>query len=252
MSDTSSDLVNQQAAPETAGRRFDMPSLSGSAEEQASLWNALSCTPGIGVSVVDIHGLLLFVNNTSLVLFAGRTDIDYQGKSIGDFHSPEFTRERLELLDRVVKTGKPAIMRHVYLAQRIQSTLWPIRDRKPPFNRIVVVSRHGSDSEPFGNSGIETFDSQYIELGELNVLTKREFEIFVMLGHGLNIPSISRVLFRSPKTLERHKTAIARKLSLKSQADIVRIVSLLGLSYDDTKRKRLLNEPLEKIPSPIT
>ncbi len=223
--------------------RIDFPGFSRSFDEQASFWTAFSNTPGIGVSIVDLQGNLLFVNDTSLELFSGRTNIDYRLKTIADFHSPEFTTERLALIEKVLTSGKASIIRHVYLSRKITSTLWPIRDSKPPFNRVIVVSRYGNESDDEEHPEIDLVESDYIELGRLNVLTKRELEVFVMFGHGLNIPKISKILCRSPKTLERHKTAIAKKLSLKSQADMVRLVSLLGLTYEDTKRTRLTSEP---------
>lgn len=213
---------------------------------QKAFWKAFSRTPGVGVSVTDTEGRLLFVNDTALVLFEGHAEVDYLGKTIADFHSPEFTKERLALLKKVVDDRKPLILRHVFLGQCIQSTLWPINDRKPPFNRVIVISKHQVGN---GNASdeIESVESDYIELGQLNVLTSRELEVFVMLGHGMGIPEIAKTLFRSPKTLERHKTAIAKKLHLKSQAEMVRVVTLLGLHYDDAFRKRLPNEPVKRV-----
>ncbi len=240
-------IDDAKLASEQSIHRRDLPGFSGGLGEQAGFWMALSETPGIGVSIVDLKGSLIFVNKTSLEIFSGRTDIDYHGKTIGDFHSPEFTGERLALLAKVVETGKPHVIRHVYLGRKVVSTLWPIRDKKPPFNRIIVVTKYGSDADATMPNDYETVDSDYIELGELNVLTKRELEVFVMFGHGLNIPAVSKILYRSPKTLERHKTAIAKKLGLKSQTEIVRLVSLLGLTFDDAKRTRLTNEPIEKV-----
>ncbi|MEZ6087757.1 MAG: hypothetical protein R3C05_06990 [Pirellulaceae bacterium] len=35
-----------------------------------SLWGAVSQTPGVGVSITDREGRLLFVNDTSMVLFS--------------------------------------------------------------------------------------------------------------------------------------------------------------------------------------
>lgn len=240
------------AHSQTHIERQDMPSFASNPEERNTFWSALARSPGIGVSIVDLQGNLLFVNDTSLEIFSGQRDIDYHGKKIGDFHSVEFTTERLKMISRVITSGKATVMRHVYLGRKIVSTLWPIRDSKPPFNRVIVVTRYGNDADNAAEvDDLPVFDSDYAELGELNVLTKRELEVFVMFGHGLNIPAISKILDRSPKTLERHKTSIAKKLGLKSQTDMVRIVSLLGLTYEDTKRIRLENEPASKVPVSI-
>jgi DNA-binding CsgD family transcriptional regulator len=238
---------SEHQATEPMQLRVDIPGVPETSAARTAFWKAFSRTPGVGVSVTDTEGRLIFVNDTALVLFEGHTDVDYLGKSIADFHSPEFTRERIELLKRVVESRKPLIMRHVFLGQSIQSTLWPINDRKPPFNRVIVISKQQIGKSESSNDEIESIESEYIELGQLNVLTARELEVFVMLGHGMGIPEIAKTLFRSPKTIERHKTAIAKKLSLKSQAEMVRVVTLLGLSCEDAFRKRLLEEPVKKV-----
>jgi DNA-binding CsgD family transcriptional regulator len=234
------------AEPLTQGdklpRRLDTPPISLAPFERDVFWSTLSRTPGVGVSVTDTKGRLLFVNDTALELFEGHANVDYHGKTIADFHSREFTEERLKLIEKVVKSNKPCIFRHVILGQAIESTLWPIRDRHEPFDRVIVITRRRVGGNDTKIEAIETVDSEYIELGQLNVLTPRELEVFIMLGHGMSIPQIAKALIRSPKTLERHKTAIARKLSLKNQAEMVRIVTLLGLSYEDAFRTRLTSE----------
>lgn len=227
--------------------RVDMPGLSGTRVEQAAFWKALSRTPGVGVSVTNAQGRLLFVNDTALDLFEGHTDVDYHGKTIADFHSPEFVEERLAILKKVVESHKPIKMRHVFLGRSIESTLWPINDRKPPFNRVIVVSKLQVGESDSSDKSIETVESDFVELGQLNVLTQRELEVFVMLGHGMSIPQIAKTLYRSPKTIERHKSTIARKLTLRTQAEMVRIVTLLGLTCEDAFRTRLMEEPVERV-----
>jgi len=151
--------------------RVDMPGAPDTPVAQAAFWKAFSRTPGVGVSVTDTQGRLLFVNDTALVLFEGQTNVDYLGKSIADFHSPEFTEERLGLLKKVVESRKPLIVRHVFLGQSIQSTMWPINDRKPPFNRVIVISKQQVGTGDKIDSDIESVESDYIELGQLGILT---------------------------------------------------------------------------------
>lgn len=131
-------------------------------------------------------------------------------------------------------------MCHVYHGHRIHSTIWPIRDRKPPYNRVVVVSRSlsGHDLAAIPESA-EMVETRYIDLGPLNALTQRETEVAVLLGHGLSVPKVAELLHRSPKTIERHKSAISEKLKLHGQAELVVVVTEMGLDLDDTKLKRL-------------
>jgi DNA-binding CsgD family transcriptional regulator len=218
-------------------RRFD----SGESSLSLAAWNAISQTPGVGISITDANGRLLFVNDTSLVLFSGTTDVDYAGKTIADFHPKEFVAERLSLIARVLREGKPIRLRHIYLGKPIESTIWPLKDNLPPHNRVLVVSRTSSNAV-MPNSippDVESVESKYIDLGPLNVLTKRELEVLVLLGHGMSIPKVASILFRSPKTIERHKTAIGKKLSLRGQSELVNMVTMMGLELRDSQRKRL-------------
>lgn len=206
----------------------------------AELWLAMSQTPGIGVSITNAAGLLLFVNNTTAALFSGDPNIDYYGKSIADFHPPAFVQERLELIRRVLKENKPLAIHHVYHGTSICSTVWPIRDRTPPHDRVLVISRPGpmQSVDAIIPTAIETVSTNYIDFGPLNVLTKRELEVAVLVGHGLTVPQVAATLHRSPKTVERHKEAIAKKLCMHSQSQLVQVITTMGLQLKDTALQR--------------
>lgn len=205
-----------------------------------TLWLALSRSPGIGVSITDVDGRLLYVNDTAMVLFSERSDVDYGGKTIADFHPPEFVRERLEMIRRVVEEKKPLAIRHLYHGRRIESTVWSIHDRLAPYDRVLVISHVTNLEIAIGvdTKAIETIHSEYIDLGPYNILSPRELEVFVMLGHGLSVPRTAAILHRSAKTIQRHKAAISKKLGLHGQAELVHFVTQMGLDLKDTRLKR--------------
>lgn len=209
--------------------------------DSPEMWMALAQTPGVGVSITDTHGNLLFVNDTSLVLFSGSADTDYYGKTIADFHPPEFVAERLALINRVLTENRPLAIRHILNGNPIFSTVWPIRDRIEPFNRALVISRPGPALEVDGQipSNIEVVPTEYIDLGPLSILTRRELEVLVLLGNGMSVPRAAAILHRSPKTIERHKESVSKKLSLRGQAELVYLVTSLGLELSDARLKRL-------------
>ena len=227
--------AQEEMTSRVTSARIDPPAF-----DPGSMWTALSCTPGVGVSVTDAEGRLLFVNDTTMVLFSKTTGIDYAGKRISDFHPPDFVKERLQMIARVLHEDRPLAIHHVYHGRRIESTVWPIRDRRPPCDRVIVVSHLqtvDSCSRDLGN--VEVISSNFIDLGPLDVLTRRELEVLVMLGHGLSVPSTAKALHRSPKTLQRHKASISEKLRLSGQAEIVSIVKSVGLNITDVGLKRL-------------
>ncbi|MEM6979651.1 MAG: LuxR C-terminal-related transcriptional regulator [Planctomycetota bacterium] len=210
----------------------DLPSFQASA-----IWNALSCTPGVGLSVIDTEGRLLFVNDLTSALFL-ESNLDYQGKTLADFHPPEFVEERLRMIRQCIDQGRPLGIDHIYHGNPIGSVLWPIPDAMPPHGRVIVVSRLRTDAEPTPRIQCETVATNYIGLGPLSVLTRRELEVLAILGHGLTVPEAARMLHRSPKTVERHKDSISRKLSLHGQAELVEIVTRMGLEISDATLKR--------------
>ena len=71
------------------------------------------------------------------------------------------------------------------------------------------------------------------------MLTARELEVFTLLGHGMSVPRVAKLLHRSPKTIERHKCAIAKTLNVNSQAEMVAVVTSVGLEISDAKLKRM-------------
>ncbi|EMI41753.1 MULTISPECIES: PAS and helix-turn-helix domain-containing protein [Pirellulaceae] len=205
-----------------------------------SLWAAVTRTAGVGISITDAEGRLLFVNDTAMVLFSQCTGIDYQGKKISDFHSPEYAAERMAMIGRVLDEGKPLSITHVYHGKRIHSNVWPIRDKTPPYNRVIVISRTSTGHDEIETQEpIEEVHSEYIGLGALDVLTRRELEVAVLLGHGLSVPRVAKLLFRSPKTIERHKSSITQKLKLRGQSELVAMITEMGLDLDATKLRRL-------------
>lgn len=205
-----------------------------------SIWLALTKTDGVGVSVMDRKGGLVYVNETSLGLFFNKP-IEYQGKTIADFHPPEFVSERLEMIGRVLDENQPLRIDHILYGKPISSVVWPIRDVKPPFQRVLVISQRHTRTDSFNDpkSEIETLQTRFIDLGELDALTPRELEVLSLIGHGLSVAKCASILHRSEKTIENHKTSIAKKLHLKGQAEMVALVTSIGLEIDDAKRTRM-------------
>ena len=204
------------------------------------VWSALSQTPGVGVSITNRDGRLIFVNDTTKVLFSDDMHLDYQGKFISDYHPPDFVAERLDMIARVLDEDRPLSIEHIYRGKRIESTVWPLPDNEPPSDRVLVISQsYSADFPTLGMTAPEVIRSEYIDLGPLSVLTRRELEVLALLGHGMSVPSTASMLHRSPKTIERHKSAISQKLNIRGQADMVEIVTRIGLDLSDASLKRL-------------
>jgi DNA-binding NarL/FixJ family response regulator len=76
-------------------------------------------------------------------------------------------------------------------------------------------------------------------LGELDVLSPRELEVLALLGQGLTIKEIAKILFRSEKTIGRHRDSIGAKLGLSNKVDLAEVARRAGLTVEDVGRERV-------------
>jgi len=220
--------------------------------------------PGIGLSLLSRDGSVIYSNEAARALFGvDPPSLDHGDtpRKLSDIFHPDFVRERLAWINQVLEEGKPLRAKHIYDGQQIVSTIYPVgemsarqfadstSEEKPEIKSeatevtsessrnhyALVISRHDQGE---GSPSIDTVTSQYIDLGCLSSLSKRELQIFILLGHGNSVPEVGRMLHRSPRTIERHKTEIGRKLGYSSLAEIARSVGHLGLTYDHIQLER--------------
>ncbi len=225
---------------------------------------------GIGVTIVTKDGHVAYSNDAARTLF-GVTPSETEGyRHLSVLFHPEFVRERLAWIEQVIEEGKPLRARHIYDGQQMVSTFYPISDGGELVRSMEVgggdtanvqqgedAAEQVDEAKPNDDSGggsyalilsrrdavdsdanIETVTSQYVDLGCLSALSNRELEIFILLGHGKSVPEVAKMLHRSPRTVERHKTEIGRKLGYSTLADIARAVGHLGLTCDHLQLER--------------
>jgi DNA-binding NarL/FixJ family response regulator len=78
-------------------------------------------------------------------------------------------------------------------------------------------------SEKMSATILEVFSGTRPESSSpLGVLSDREFEVFQMIGNGLDVREIAEQLHLSVKTVEVHRTNIKQKLKLRSVGDLIR------------------------------
>ena len=62
----------------------------------------------------------------------------------------------------------------------------------------------------------------------LNILTKREYQIFCVLAEGRSVSEIAQLISISPKTVGVHQTNLMNKLKLKNAAELTRLAIRCG------------------------
>ncbi|HVU12323.1 MAG TPA: LuxR C-terminal-related transcriptional regulator, partial [Phototrophicaceae bacterium] len=81
---------------------------------------------------------------------------------------------------------------------------------------------------------VEIINGNQTEIDNLTALTLREREILVMVAEGYTSRQIAEKLSISPRTAETHRSNIARKLGLRTQAELIHYAIKHGLIQPET------------------
>jgi len=219
-----------------------------------SLWESLTSEPDTGVAIVTLEGELCYANDQAAKLFFGAdaTAGQYAGMAMKDLFPAKMVRERLEILRHVLESGKPVALRsiwrgnqHLTLIRYIEGEVSELGedgacDSPPHF--LFIVRRAVGDAATeslVDESKYEFLESEVMELGPLDVLTPRELEVLALLGQGLSLKEIAKTLFRTVKTMEKHRGAIGMKLAAHDRVKLAEIAQRAGLTTRDAVRERV-------------
>ncbi|WP_246145890.1 LuxR family transcriptional regulator [Rubripirellula lacrimiformis] len=287
-----------------------MSPLTASSFPAAIDWAKLfALEEGIGLSIIRTDGIFRYCSPGFLRKVGISTSSDLTGINLLDVFEESFAKERIQWLQKVSQTERPARTEHVLHGRAIASTLMPLQE-EPFADHVLVLSRsiasNDEDNHPpmpvpsaaaanpeaplnpdavnpdaSGHTGAapqteqpgeiadtavspnpipsesacsttaasetvdgvsskgETFRSNLIDLGPLSILGKRELEVLILLGNGYSVPETARFLYRSPRTVERHKAEIGRKIGASTIADIVSVVCRAGLRPEHRNLTRI-------------
>lgn len=216
---------------------------------KSDIWNIFTADPTTGVSVLTIDGTLVYINEQSIRVFFNETrDPDtVTGRSLYDLGFPtEWVDERVRLFEKIKATGEAILLRTVWHGKQQFSWMSLIdADGDGDKAHVLVITRRIPATEEakfFLDGEHEVFNSDFIQLGELKVLTPRELEVLALLGQGMSIKEIAGALFRSVKTIENHRESIGRKLKKTRGVELSCIAHIAGLNVEDSARKRIGND----------
>lgn len=204
---------------------------------QEDLWLILKSQPGVGVLIVDITGVVVFCNEQAKKIYYGN-EFNPVGMTIEDIEGKDFAAERMPVIREVIETGEARILRHIRGGRHTEAVFWPLDHEPGTQPRVITITRQLLEVK---NSD-ETFpiiQSQLVDLGPLDVLTKRELEVLALVGHGIPLKAVAKQLGVAQRTVERYRTDIARKLHFNSIAEAAQIVQVAGLQASDANLPRL-------------
>jgi DNA-binding NarL/FixJ family response regulator len=86
-------------------------------------------------------------------------------------------------------------------------------------------------SPPLSERAVEAYmmKSQESSFDAYDGLTDREREVLQLAAEGLSNPDIAARLSISPRTVETHRANLMRKLTLKTQTDLIRYALKRGI-----------------------
>ncbi len=209
-----------------------------------AVWGVLTTEPSTGVGVLTIDGDVLYVNAQAAKIFHGpdAKPEDYIGRNWADHMPEDWTRERLVMLRRIRVSGKPILLRNIWRGQQHFTYIYPVpRDDNGPDLFLTITRRAETESqaEELAKGDYEWLDAQVANLGPLDVLSDRELEVLALLGQGLSIKEIARLLFRSEHTIVSHRKAIGAKLGVDDRVKLALIARRAGLTIRDVDLHRV-------------
>lgn len=197
------------------------------------LWEILSSDPGTGVSILTLEGQILFVNERARQIFFDGAQADVVESRLSDWFPEPWVEERLSVFRRLDQEDRHlAVLRSIWNGRQIQSTMWRIPDDA----KVLVITRMGLSEPPVGSDVVE---SKMVDLGPLDVLTTRELEVLALIGQGMRLKEIAKMLYRAPKTIENHRLSIGRKLGETDRMRLAEIARDASLELSDAYLDRL-------------
>lgn len=194
--------------------------------------------PSVGFSVVDESGTVRYTNGRAAELFLKAQPEDVVGKSLRDLFGKDWAEERMEILEQVKETDKPAIVRHIRHGRQIQSTIYLASENDDAEAVFVVLTVEG-EQDPKDPEQFRIIESKYAHFGPLDPLTKREVEVLALVGYGMSTQQIADALHRSPRTIENHCDALRQKLSSANRVQLAEFARKANLRIEDAELKRL-------------
>ncbi|MEL6740960.1 MAG: LuxR C-terminal-related transcriptional regulator [Planctomycetota bacterium] len=146
------------------------------------------------------------------------------GMTLRDVLPEELAEERESHMLRALEGGEALTYDQMWRGGRYTTQCFPLdRDDLGARGWLVVLKLARPETE--GPDGVVHSG----DLGDLSPLSRRELEVFRLLGFGLTTPGIAERLHRSPRTVEKHLDSIKRKLEIRTTSGLVRLSVERGL-----------------------
>lgn len=203
-----------------------------------AIWKIIEGDSMIGVAVINLDGRLLYINEACAKAYTDRPPGELIGKRIQELlPDPALGDEMVENGRRCLEAGRSMELRRVWRGRHHYVTYSPLPCDGEEEDRFLGVVRIGA--MPPSAKGEMELKTSFIELGPLSDLTPRELEVLALIGQGLRVADIAKLLHRSERTIEKHRESIGRKLDSTDRVELALIARRAGLRVDDASLKRI-------------
>lgn len=194
-----------------------------------ALFSALVHDTGAAVAVFDAQGYVHFANSVMLRMTGVKSLEEVRQLTIEQRLGHDMAEERLEILREVINLRQPAQIKDLRAGKALVITARPFPGQ-PGYCLAVFrpadIPNWASDNEP---TDVPAHAVKHTDAGPLAVLSEREREILALIGQGLTSQAISKKLCRTIKTIEWHRSSIAKKLKTKDRIALAQLAIQGGL-----------------------
>lgn len=201
--------------------------------------SVFASVPGVGVAIVSDDLRLEYANAAAARLYSTQPADEIRGKHLSELFPPPWMEEREPIFRRILAGGRPVVVRSILRGKQIESTAIPLSREDGQAARVLVVTIEGQTPEHFLPEGMEVVESRVVDLGNLAALTPRELEVLALIGQGQSAKEIAAILNCSPRTVERHRDSIGKKLDKDDRVKLAIVARTAGLELRDAQLNRI-------------
>ncbi len=180
-------------------------------------------------SILSKDGFFLSVDS-SLPSCLGIDQEDLVGLHIREAFPAEIALEIADLFREHSILNKPFLASMMISGRWIMLLCKPLDTKKDESVKFIVIhaTSWASWNECIRDVCIHTI--RHLDLGPLGSLTRRELEVFALIGRGFTTEQIASYLHRSKRTVQGHRVSLGRKLGVKTRGEITRLAAEAGLN----------------------
>jgi DNA-binding CsgD family transcriptional regulator len=197
------------------------------------VFERFAAIPGLGVCVMEPDGTMVYVNETATRMYGGGTVEEHIGRKLGEVYPPEWAAEKIALLKRVVETDERLVIRYIWNGRRFEVQYQKIDADGEGSVHVLVTAREGITDDDLLPDDFKIITTGTANFGPLAVLSPRELEVLALIGQGKSAKQIGEILTLSPRTVERHRDSIGKKLDKHDRVSLALIAQAAGLELRD-------------------